>query len=94
MAKNDEVVDAEEVMEVEEVMEEQQLGFKDGVKICWNALKRSKVAKGIAIGTAAVGAAAGGFALAGKIMSGKEIPDDDEGYYAILDHHDDDVTDI
>lgn len=95
MAKNfdEEVLDAE-VKEVEE-MEEQQASFKDGIKICWNAVKRSKLAKGLAIGAAAAGAAAGGIVLAGKIMAGKEISED-ENYYAILDHHEDDVnvTDI
>lgn len=86
MAKNfDQAVDAVDAEEVEE-----QLGFLDGAKICWNAVKRSKLAKVLAIGAAAAGAAVGGIVLAGKVKSGKELPDDDESYYLLLDHHEDD----
>lgn len=65
----------EEIMEVEKIEEtEGTLGFKDGVKICCDAVKRSKAVKWIGAGLGAAALVAGTIFVVGK----KNNSEDDE----------------
>lgn len=65
----------EEIKEVEIEETGETLGFKDGVKICCDAVKRSKAVKWIGAGLGAAALAAGTIFVVGK----KNNSEDDDG---------------